>query len=130
MNSIRFICFALIASATIEAGDIGIDELLKKRIALLTEIHESTKTSYSIGAATEDQVRDAALALYTLQRDAAASLADRIRWQEQIVDAEKTQKTSIEKRMKQGTAAPVEGLRAEERLLAAQQKLLEIKTSK
>ncbi len=130
MNSILLICCALVTSATIHAGDFGIDDLIKERITLLTEIHRSTKASFDVGTATEDQVRNAALELYTLQRDAAKPLADRVKWQEQIIATEKQQKAAIEKRITQGTSTAVDGLRAAERVLAAEQKLLEIKSSK
>lgn len=130
MKSIRILCCTLAASAAIHAQDSTIEQIVEKRDALLTQIHESTKNSFAVGAASQEQVRSAALDLYSFRRDSAKTLTERLKWQEEIIASEKQQKASVEKRMTQGTAAPVDGLRAAERVLAAEQKLLEFKTVK
>jgi hypothetical protein len=129
MKAVSCFCFALSISTSALAQE-SIDEIVKQRIALLTEIHQSIRNSFDVGAATDEQVRSATIDLYSFRRDAAKSLSERLQWQERIIASERERKVAIEQQAKQGTAAPVETLRAAERVLAAQQKLLELKTVK
>jgi hypothetical protein len=129
MNSLRLICCVLALSATLYAEDSRIEELVQKRIALLTKIHDTTIHMYEAGDAAPDQVRTAALELYTLQRDAAKTVASRVQFQKRIVAIANEQKADAEQQAKVGSVTTIEVLRATEHALAEEQKLLEIQAA-
>ena len=119
----------MISFAVARAEEASIDQIVKERDTLLAKIHEATKNNLAVGAASAEQVRSAAIDLYSFRRDSASALSGRLQWQGMIVTAEKERSTSVEKEVKQGLAPPIEALRARERVLAAEQKLLELKAA-
>jgi len=130
MKPIIILSSVLITVAGVYAQEATLEQIIKGRDDLLTKIHETMKKSFDAGVASEEDVYRAILELYSFRRDTSKALAERLQWQEQIVTSEKQRKAVVEKRLKQGTTTPVDGLRASERLLAAEQKLLELKSEK
>ncbi|MEI9893549.1 MAG: hypothetical protein WDN28_06520 [Chthoniobacter sp.] len=108
----------------------SIDDLVKQRIAVLTQIIEYTRKQYDVGEATEEQLLNATLDLDVLHRDSAKSRAEQIAWQERIVAIEQKKKASIDRQVASGNAAQIDALRAAERVLAAEQKRLELQATK
>ena len=109
---------------------LTIETLVKQRIALLTQILEIAEKRYHAGGITEEQFLNATIDLYALKRDSAKIPAEQVSWQERIVAVERQKKASLEKQMSVGTAGVVDVLRASERVLAAEQKQLELQAAK
>ncbi|MDR3404602.1 MAG: hypothetical protein P4L99_19020 [Chthoniobacter sp.] len=108
----------------------SVDAVVKQRIALLTQIVEYTKKQYDMGEVTEEQILNTTLELYALSRDSSKSKAEQITWQERIIAVEQKKKASIDHQAASGIVGSVDALRAAERVLAAEQKLLELKAAK
>jgi hypothetical protein len=103
-----------------------IHTIVKERIAVLTQIIETTKKQYTAGEATEEEILNATLELYSLNRDSSKIRSEQISWQERIVATEKKKKALLEQLASSGNVGPVDVLRATERVLAAEQKRLEL----
>jgi hypothetical protein len=117
--------------ATLTAGaQPSLDEIVQKRDAVLTQLLEIAKSDMKSGRRTQEDVYEALIRLYSFRRDSAKTLSDRIKWQEQVVSAEQQVVTDTNARMAIGVMGPVDVLRAEERLLTAQQKLAELRLEK
>lgn len=106
-----------------------LDEIVKAREVALVQILELTKNQSATSAADPEQFRKDTLALFSFRRDSVVSLRERIQWQEQIAAVEKEAKEETHKRVAIGTRTPMDLLRAEERFLAAKQKLLELRAA-
>ena len=131
MKAIRVLSLAFVALATANAEETSsIDEIVRKRDSLLNQIVEYFKKGAEIGTSTEEEVRSATLNLYSFRRDSAKTHSERLQWQERIIASEKERIASIKLQMAQGTASPIDAVRAEERVLAAEQKLLELQLVK
>ncbi len=131
MKTMIALCFAPAASAAAHAQESkGIDEIIRKREAVLTQIVEATQSQYKAGAASEEQLRGATIHLYSFRRDSTKAHSERLRWQERIVATEREGKASVKRRVATGTATRLDELLAEERVLAAEQKLLELQAVK
>jgi outer membrane protein TolC len=122
------VLFAAIAASAQETS--AVDDIVQKRGALLERILEVTKNQVKAGSASYGQVRDATVKLYSFRRDIAKTNPERVQWQERIVAAEKESKDAAAKSLALGLASPIDPLLAEEQLLAAEQKLLELKSLK
>jgi hypothetical protein len=117
--------FLIISCSVLNAEErFSLDQIIAKREALLAEIYDVVKKNSGAGDPT--QVRVAGLELYTFRRDTAKTLPERIRWQQQIVDMEKAEIKDAKRRVEVGVMQPLDVIRAEERALAAEQKLLEL----
>lgn len=122
--------FFLLSCAVANAQEkSSLDQIIAKRDALLAEIYETVKSDKS-GTRGPSDLRAAALELYSFRRDHAKILPDRIRWQEQIVEMEKGEAKDARARVAIGVMLPLDVTRAEERALAAEQKLLELQQTK
>ena len=132
MKTACVFCVVLVAAiaASAEEASSAVDEIVQKRDALLARILEVTKNQVKAGSASYGQVRDATVKLYAFRRDIAKTNPERIQWQERIVAAEKESKDAAAKSLALGLASPIDPLLAEEQLLEAEQKLLELKTLK
>ena len=121
--------FLILSCAAVYAEEkTRLDQIIAKREALLSEIYEVVKKNSGVG--DPNQVRVAALELYAFRRDTAKTLPERIRWQQQIVDFEKAAIKDAKNRVEVGVMQPLDVTRAEERALAAEQKLLELQQTK
>jgi hypothetical protein len=107
----------------------ALDEVIRKRDALLVEILDAKKQSLLAGGSLEAW-HTATVNLYVFRRDAAKTPADRISWQEKIVAFEKKEAADMRTREKAGVAQAMDVTIAEERALAAEQKLLELQLAK
>ena len=112
------------------AEDDRLNEVIEKRGALLAEIHDALKQGVKAGRNTPDEVCAAALQLYGFRRDNAKTPADRIKWQEEILSEAKREVADVKSRIPIGVMTPLDLSRAEERALAAEQKLLELQRVK
>lgn len=131
MKTVFVFCVVLIVAIAASAQEASaVDEVVRKREALLAQILEVTKNQVKAGSASYGQVRDATVKLYSFRRDIAKTNPERIQWQERIVAAEKESKESAAKSLAMGLASPIDPLLAEEHLLEAEQKLLELKLQK
>ena len=107
-----------------------LDQVIARREALLVQIYEAVQSGAKTGTNDPTEVRTAALELYAFRRDTAKTLPERIRWQEQIVELENAEAKNVKGRAAVGVMLPLDVTRAEERALAAEQKLLELQQSK
>lgn len=131
MKTAFVFCGVLFAAIAVSAQETSaVDDIVQKRGALLERILEVTKNQVKAGSASFGQVRDATVKLYSFRRDIAKTNPERIQWQERIVAAEKESKDAAAKSLALGLASPIDPLLAEEQLLAAEQKLLELKSLK
>ncbi|HEY3899625.1 MAG TPA: hypothetical protein VGM54_13475 [Chthoniobacter sp.] len=112
------------------SAQAAIEAIVKQRISVLTEIVGITKTQYAAGEATEVELLDATLELYTLNRDASKTLAGQISWQKRIVETARQKEACLEHERSAGTAGSAEVLHAKEQVLAAEQKQLELTVRK
>ncbi|HET6407467.1 MAG TPA: TolC family protein [Chthoniobacteraceae bacterium] len=126
MKTILTLILSSFALATAHAEQ-PLEEILRKRDAVLSELLEIAKTSHKEGRTTEVEVHEASLRLYSFRRDAAKSQAERIKWQEQIVTAEKAAAADVKPRIAIGVLTPKDALLAEERILTAEQRLAELR---
>jgi len=118
--------FLLVASSLSLAQEPRtIEEIVKARKALLTQILEAKTIAYDNANGSDVELHDAAFELYAFCRDSTKSTPERIQWQEKIMAIEQKAKARAEKRAKAGEVSPDEVLRAEEHVLAAKQTLLE-----
>jgi hypothetical protein len=123
--------FLLLSGLIVNAQEKSrLDQVIAKRDALLVEIYEAVKSGAKSGTNDPTQVRAAALELYAFRRDTAKTLPERIRWQEQIVEMENAVAKDVKGRAAIGVMLPLDITRAEERALAAEQKLLELQQTK
>jgi uncharacterized protein YlxW (UPF0749 family) len=128
MKTIIALCFLFIAlTATHAQHPKSLDEILRKRDSLLTQIVEALQNSRT---ATEEEVRNATMNLYSFRRDSAKTHPERLQWQERIIATEKESEARMKKRMEIGTTTPLDVLLAGERVCAAEQKLLELQLVK
>jgi hypothetical protein len=119
--------WTLVASLQLCAAESDrMKEIIEKRGALLAEIHEAMKQGVKRGTCTPDEVSAAAVQLHSFRRDTAQSAADRIKWQQEILADAKREAADARNRIAIGVMTPLEVSRAEERALAAEQKLLEL----
>jgi outer membrane protein TolC len=102
------------------------DTIVKERIAILTQMIDITKKEYEAGRVPEAQVFDTTIELYSLNRDSSKTHREQISWQERIIAIEKEKKAVLERLVVAGMAEQVDVLRATERVLAAEQKRLEL----
>ena len=131
MKTILALSLTLAVLTVAHAQNSGsLDEVLRKRDAVLTQILESTRNQYKQGTGTDDQVTDATIRLYAFRRDSAKTPPERIQWQERIVAIEKENLASTTQRVKLGSATQLDEMLTEERVLAAEQKLLELRLAK
>jgi outer membrane protein TolC len=131
MKTMTALCIAMIGLVASHAQTpASIEEIVRKRDALLTQIMEDTQKQLRTGTATAEQVRDARLALWSFRRDQANAQPERVKWQKQIVAFETEWLKDIKKRIAVGTSSPSDAMRAEEQMLAAEQKLLELQLTK
>lgn len=131
MKTAFVFCGVLLAAIAASAQEASaVDEIVQKRDAILARILEVTKNQVKAGSASYGQVRDATVKLFSFRRDIAKTNPERIQWQERIVAAEKESKDAAAKSLALGLASPIDPLLAEEQLLAAEQKLLELKLQK
>jgi outer membrane protein TolC len=107
-----------------------LEEILQKRDSILTALLEVAKSGREEGRATEEDVHEATIRLHTFRRESARSQADRIKSQELIVSAEKEAAANIKARIAVGLMTQRTGMLAEERVLAAEQKLAELRLEK
>jgi hypothetical protein len=125
-----FYTVLILSCAVVNAEEkFRLDQIIAKRDTLLAEIYHTVKSNKS-GTRDPDEVRTAALELYSFRRDHAKTLPERIRWQEQIVEMEKAEAKDARGRVAIGVMRPLDVTRAEERVLAAEQKLLELQQTK
>jgi hypothetical protein len=129
------LAIALVLSHPSRAADVqplpeSVDEIVKQRIAILTKIVEARKEQFKAGQGTVDQNRSATRELYAFCRDSAKTPAERLSWQERIVAFEQEVKADIDKRVLVGSVSTIDALRAAERVLAAEQKRLELQAAK
>ena len=123
--------FLLLSCLIVNAQEKSkLDQVIAKRDALLVEIYDAVKSGAKSGTNDPTQVRTAALELYSFRRDTAKTLPERIRWQEQIVEMENAEAKEVKGRVAIGVMLPLDVARAEERALAAEQKLLELQQTK
>jgi hypothetical protein len=133
MKIIIALCFTFVAFAAAYAQESkDLEAIIRKRDAVLTQIVEAIQSGLKAGSgtATLEQLRDATINLYSFRRDSTKTRSERLQWQERIVATEKEWKASTKKHMEVGTAGPMDELLAEERVLAAEQQLLEIQVVK
>jgi len=131
MKTIIALYFAFVAIAAAQAQESkGLEEIVRKRDAVLTQIVEAIQSQYKAGKATGEQLRSANINLYSFRRDTTKTQSERLQWQERIVAAEKERKASAKRHVETGTVTRVDELLAEERVLAAEQKLLELQAGK
>jgi hypothetical protein len=125
------LCIVFVAFALTHAQEpASLDEIVQKRDSLLTQIVEATQHQRKAGTGTAEQVRIASINLYSFRRDSAKTQSERIQWQERIVASAKESHAAFKTSVTIGTATPMDALLAEERVLAAEQKLLELQLVK
>ena len=105
-------------------------EVMERRVALLVEIHKGLKLQFKAGSASSNEVWAAAQELYKLRRTMAKSRAEQIKWQEELLALTKREQEDAKARAAIGVAMPIEIDLAEERVLATEQKLLELQLAK
>lgn len=119
-----FVALGLLANVALVSAEEtpAIEKIMAEREAVLAKMlqvaEQSTKSAYDLRALRVE--------LYTFRRDAAKTPEDRLSWQKQIVDVEKACVGVCEKRVAGGVITSLDQLRAKERALAAEQKLLEM----
>lgn len=104
-------------------------EIIKQRGAVLEQIVANVEAQAKTGTSDGSEVYEAKVSLFNFRRETAADTKAKIEWQQKIVSLEQETKSDAEKSAAAGLAPPVIALRAEERLLAAKQKLLELKSA-
>jgi hypothetical protein len=131
MKTIIALCLAFAALAAARAQDpSSLDEVVRKRDAVLAQILDSTQSAQKTGIVMEARVHAAAMNLYVFRRDSAKTQADRLQWQKRIVVLEQEGLANVTQQVGIGTAMSLDKLLAEERVLAAEQKLAEILLAK
>jgi hypothetical protein len=125
-------CFVLTAVCSVWSGEPQtIDQIIKARKAVLTQIVELAQKQFEAGGITDEHLQEVRVDLYAFCRDSAGTpAAERLQWQKKIIAIEEERKTLVEKRSAAGEAAQEDKLRVEERILAAKQKLLELQAAK
>ena len=128
----RFLALCVLAGSfhLCAAEDDRLKEVIEKRGALLAEIHDALKEGVKAGRNTSDEASAAAFQLYIFRRDNAKTPAERVRWQEEIFSEAKREVADVKSRISIGVMGPLDLSRAEERVLAAEQKLLELQREK
>ena len=125
-----FYTVLILSCAAVNAEEKSrLDQIIAKRDALLAEIYDTLKSNRS-SIRNPNEVRTAGLDLFSFRRDHAKTPPERIRWQEQIVEMEKAEAKDARGRVAIGVMLPLDVTRAEERVLAAEQKLLELQQTK
>ena len=124
-----FIPFCVMVAASCVYGDdlSRLDEIIQKRGVLLEEIHKVAKDSQPRDS---EQVRSTALELYVFRRDTGKTVPERVKWQENILTVARDHVADVKKQMEIGVMRRVDLTRAEERVLAAEQKLLELQLAR
>ncbi|MEO8351115.1 MAG: hypothetical protein ABI680_05250 [Chthoniobacteraceae bacterium] len=127
----RYFIFALLASFPSfgQAQEPSLSEIIEKRGIVLEQIVAAVEKSVQSGTGDTNEIYQARISLLTFRREAAPDAKTKIEWQHKIIDLEKQTKIEAEKGAASGLANPVIALRAEERVLAARQKLLELESS-
>lgn len=123
------VCVSLMNFAA-HAADESLEDIIRKRDSVLSRIVDSYKNGVKEGRSTDEDVHEAAIRLYSFRRDTAKSNEDRIKSQQLIVEAEKAMSKRLEGKAAIGVTSPTTGLLAEERVLAAEQKLAELRAAK
>ena len=120
------------AILTHQGNSQGINEIQKKRGEVLEEIVSQLEKRYrdAKGAGGRQELIRARIRLYQFHRDHAKDRAQKIDFQSKIEALRKLQLNELKSSYEEGVEGitSVEVLRAEERHLAAQQKLLELST--
>ncbi|RYD81685.1 MAG: hypothetical protein EOP84_10595, partial [Verrucomicrobiaceae bacterium] len=117
MKTILILVFATCILLSARA-EVPLEEIIRKRDTILSELLELAKQGHEAGSVTGLDVYEASIRLYSFRRDSAKSKADRIKWQELIVAAEKEMLSDIKNTAAIGVSTPKDRLFAEERLLA------------
>ncbi len=131
MKTMITLGFAGVALSAAHAQEpTRLDEIVQDRGTVLAQIVKAYTNLRKAGTGSEEQVRQATINLYAFRRDSAKTQAERPQWQERIVAAEKEGHAYIKACVKTGTATPMDELLAEERVLAAEQKLWELRLVK
>jgi hypothetical protein len=107
----------------------AVEDILQKREEILSKLVECARKGVKGGTCSSEQVREATLRLLVFRRDSAKAAADRIKWQEMIVEEERAAVRENLGRVKDGTTSTESALLAEDRLLAAEQKLAELRAA-
>jgi hypothetical protein len=102
-----------------------LEQIIQKRDAILSELLELAKKRTD-----PTDVYDAAMRLYSFRRDNAKEKPDRLKSQELILAMEQAAAKDVRSRIAVGLARPEDELIAEERILAAEQKLAELRLAK
>jgi hypothetical protein len=107
-----------------------IDQIIKARKAVLTQIVELAQNNFKAGLTTNEHLQDVKVDLYSFCRDSAGTpAAERIQWQNKVIAAEQERKIFVENQLDAGRVSLEDKLKAEERVLAAKQKLLELQSA-
>ena len=101
--------------------------LKKERDAVLSEIVSYQESLFATGTADKAAVTSAHLALRTFRRDTAATVAEKIKQQESIVQAYEKNLATVKTRMNTGLGTRFDFLTATDVLLQAKQLLEELK---
>lgn len=120
---------ALLAmSVNAHAQDLTKEEITKQREALLLKMEELANRRLQAGEATSDEVKRARLSLLKFRQENAGAPAERIAFQEKIIETQRERLREAESRFERGDGDKVECLRAEDRVLRAKQRLLKMKS--
>ena len=124
-------CLAIAVTAWAEEREAAnLAEVITQRGQVLEKILDTAKMSFKQGTAGAHEVHGAAIDLYAFRRDVAKTKDEKIDWQKKVVATLKEHATMCQKRIAVGVITPTERLRAEERVLAAQQVLFELQEEK
>src|SRR5688572_18346952 len=131
-NSMKTAATVLIALSIANAAraETDLDEIIRKRDAVLSELVAFARENAKTGVASNIDLHEATIRLLTFRRDSAKTKGDRIKWQEEIVATEKGSHKAVQARIAIGVMTSVQALLAEERVLAAEQKLAEFQLAK
>ncbi len=108
------------------AQEPSLPEIIAKRGAILEQIVAAVEKSVQSGTGDTNEIYQAKVSLLTFRREVAPDVKTKIEWQQKIIALEQETKKEAEKVAASGLANPVIALRAEDRVLAAKQKLLEL----
>jgi hypothetical protein len=120
--------FVLLAGPIVHGQENArVEEIIRKRGALLEEIHQMAKKSQT---SDPEQARASALELFCFRRDTAKTLPEKLKWQNEILAMLKAEFDNMKRHAEIGVMRQIDVSRAEERMLASEQKLLEMQQAK
>jgi len=103
--------------------------IVKERDTVLARIVADIESRYSVGTADEEAVSAAKLSLLAFRRDAASAASEKLKQQELVVALQEKRLSTLKARSLAGTTDSLDVLRATDAVLAAKQRLEEMKAA-